>query len=69
MALPDCPRGEAEGALDRLLGAVPQQQTCSVGYATWDRLETAAQLMERADRALYAAKRAGRNQTMASSAT
>jgi len=40
------------------LGAV----TISAGYATRKPGETAAQLLERADEALYASKRAGRNQ-------
>ncbi|MFL6656723.1 MAG: diguanylate cyclase domain-containing protein, partial [Massilia sp.] len=37
--------------------------TASFGVAQWQADETYAQLFERADRALYLAKQAGRNQT------
>ena len=53
----------------RIRRAVPQQQTCSIGYATWNTSETAEQLMHRVDQALYAAKHAGRNRTEAHSHT
>ncbi len=60
--LPDCASQEsAEMVLARVLDAVPDGQTCSVGLAIWDVLETAEGLMGRADQALYAAKSAGRN--------
>jgi diguanylate cyclase (GGDEF)-like protein len=57
--LPDC--GEA-GALEtarRILGAVPYNQTCSVGIAVWDREEPGYELVHRADQAMYAVKAAG----------
>ena len=60
--LPDCTSLQAaEVVLSRVLGAVPDEQTCSVGLALWDVLETAESLMRRADEALYRAKAAGRN--------
>jgi diguanylate cyclase (GGDEF)-like protein len=50
---------ERQGAriVQRLKRAVPQGVTISAGIAQWDRAETAGELFERADRALYAAKR------------
>ncbi len=41
--------------------AGPVTLTCSGGVVLWDREESLAQLIDRADRALYAAKSAGRN--------
>lgn len=41
-------------------------QTVSVGVATWNGEESAQALEERADQAMYAAKRAGRNRVMVS---
>jgi diguanylate cyclase (GGDEF)-like protein/PAS domain S-box-containing protein len=60
-ALPDCATAEAGLVLERVRGAVPQAETCSIGYASWDGVETAAQLLQRADQALYEAKTTGRN--------
>ena len=40
---------------------IPNRQTCSIGYATRNRAETAEGLMARADRALYEAKNTGRD--------
>jgi diguanylate cyclase (GGDEF)-like protein/PAS domain S-box-containing protein len=65
IALPDCPHAEAVHVLDRVRGNVPEGQTCSIGYATWDTVETAEQLIRRADEALYLAKDNGRNRTSA----
>jgi two-component system, cell cycle response regulator len=39
-------------------------QTASIGIATWDGIEGAAELDERADRAMYDAKHRGRNRVM-----
>lgn len=44
-----------------LVGAHPIAMTCSVGVAAGGRGTAANELIERADRALYVAKRAGRN--------
>ncbi len=65
IVLPDCPRSEAERVLARVLHAVPEHQTFSIGVATWDGREPADALMERADRALYLAKSGGRNRIVA----
>jgi GGDEF domain-containing protein len=45
----------------RIAAALPHGQTCSVGVAVWDGVETAATLVDRADRALYRAKALGRD--------
>jgi diguanylate cyclase (GGDEF)-like protein len=58
--LPDCPPAEAERVLGRLARALPDDQTCSTGVACWDGEESAGELLSRADAAMYAAKRRGR---------
>ena len=46
---------------ERMRRATPRGQTCSIGVATWDGTESAAELVGRADEALYSAKRNGRD--------
>jgi PleD family two-component response regulator len=41
---------------------MPDGETVSAGIACWDETETADGFVGRADRALYTAKRGGRNQ-------
>ena len=60
--LPDCPsHGFAESILERIRSAVPDGQSCSVGFASWDGSESAEHVIARADRALYRAKACGRD--------
>lgn len=64
LALVGCTPGDAWEAVERLRTSMPTGQTCSAGIATWDGTELPAELMERADQALYLAKRNGRDQTV-----
>jgi diguanylate cyclase (GGDEF)-like protein len=61
--LPACDLAAAVSTADRLRRAVPGGATCSAGVASLELLDTAAQLIGRADHALYDAKASGRNQT------
>jgi diguanylate cyclase (GGDEF)-like protein/PAS domain S-box-containing protein len=62
VVLPDCPFEQAAEIVERLRAATPGEQTCSAGLACWDWAETAVDLVDRADSALYRAKAAGRDQ-------
>lgn len=55
--IPDCSHTEAPELIRRLRARMPRPHSCSIGVATWDTLEVSDQLMRRADRALYDAKR------------
>ena len=57
--LPDCTAAPAAEIARRLLGAVPFNQTCSIGIAVWDGDEAGYELVHRADRAMYAVKAGG----------
>jgi diguanylate cyclase (GGDEF)-like protein/PAS domain S-box-containing protein len=59
--MPDCALDDARRAAERLRAAVGPEPTASIGVAQWDGAEDGASLVERADEALYEAKRAGRN--------
>jgi diguanylate cyclase (GGDEF)-like protein len=61
--LPNCSLEEAILTADRVREAVPRGATCSAGVAAFERGDSAAQLIGRADRALYDAKATGRNRT------
>ena len=62
--LVDCELAQAEAIAERLRLAVPRGRTASIGIAAWNGLETAAELIDRADEALYAAKAAGRDRAV-----
>ncbi|HJR94729.1 MAG TPA: sensor domain-containing diguanylate cyclase [Gaiellaceae bacterium] len=61
VVLPGCSADVAEVVLERLRELTPEGQTCSVGLAEWSPGESDADLVARADEALYEAKRAGRD--------
>jgi diguanylate cyclase len=62
--LPDCGLDDAVEIAARLRTAQPEG-TCSLGVAQWDGREDVTALVARADRALYAAKEAGRDRVHA----
>jgi len=68
LALPACPLNQALNIVERFRAAIPDGQSCSAGLATWNGTETADELLDRADHALYQAKRAGRNQSATATA-
>jgi diguanylate cyclase (GGDEF)-like protein len=62
--LPGCGPEEAADLVERLRAATPYDQTVSAGLACWTGNEEPIELMERADAALYRAKRRGRDRTV-----
>ena len=60
LLLPACALDDAVRIVERLRTVTPLV-TCSVGPACWDFQEAGAELVARADQALYAAKAGGRN--------
>jgi diguanylate cyclase (GGDEF)-like protein len=68
LLLPGCTVRDAESLLERLRDAMPEAQTASAGVACWDGFESAEELVGRADSALYAAKRPGRDRLITAAA-
>jgi diguanylate cyclase (GGDEF)-like protein len=64
LALPGCGIDDAVATVERLRAVIPSGQTCSAGIACWDGQERGSELLDRADRALYEAKRSGRDRTV-----
>jgi diguanylate cyclase (GGDEF)-like protein len=64
LCLPQCELEEGSGIIDRLREATPGERTCSAGVAAWDGTESSETLFGRADRALYVAKKHGRDRTV-----
>jgi diguanylate cyclase len=60
LLLPACALDNAIQIVERLRAVTPLV-TCSIGVTAWDFQESAAELVERADQALYVAKTEGRN--------
>jgi diguanylate cyclase (GGDEF)-like protein len=61
LALPGCTPEMAIEVAERMRVATPENETCSIGIASWDGVEEAPSLVGRADAALYEAKHRGRN--------
>jgi diguanylate cyclase (GGDEF)-like protein len=65
LLLPGCTMDAAQTIVQRLRAAMPEGETVSAGIACWDETESAEAFVGRADEALYAAKRGGRDQLVA----
>jgi diguanylate cyclase (GGDEF)-like protein len=64
VAFPDCTPEHAMEVVERMLSAMPGDETCSAGVAGGDGDEAATALLRRADEALYAAKQTGPNRAL-----
>ncbi|MCE0539999.1 diguanylate cyclase [Kineosporia rhizophila] len=67
IALPNCRDADARQVLERVRQAMPRGQSISIGYCEWDPARStpsATDLMNRADAALYEAKRTGRDRVV-----
>jgi diguanylate cyclase (GGDEF)-like protein len=64
LLLPDCGAVDVLAVVEKVRMATPAHVTCSAGVATWNGIESPEAFTKRADRALYAAKHAGRDTTV-----
>jgi diguanylate cyclase (GGDEF)-like protein len=62
--LTGCRLAGALAVTERVRAATPSGQTCSAGIVEWDRSESPAALLARADRLLYQAKQRGRDRSV-----
>jgi diguanylate cyclase (GGDEF)-like protein len=69
LLLPTCTLNDAIDVIKRLRVATPDEVTCSIGLASWDFRESAADLIRRADEALYDAKAGGRDRFVTAAAS
>ena len=63
LALPGADMDEALDVVERLRERTPEDQRFSAGVASWNGVESARELLGRADAALYEAKRNGRDRS------
>jgi diguanylate cyclase (GGDEF)-like protein/PAS domain S-box-containing protein len=68
LLLPECPVEEALTVLDRLRCATPAELTCSIGLTSSLGEERSERVLNRADAALYDAKRRGRDSVVVAGA-
>jgi diguanylate cyclase (GGDEF)-like protein len=68
LVLTGATEAEAAEIVDRLRPVMPGGQTFSAGLSRWDGVETAGDLVARADAALYRAKENGRDRTESAAA-
>jgi diguanylate cyclase (GGDEF)-like protein len=67
--LADCTLDQARVIVERLRSSTPGEETASAGLAAWDRGEPVAELIARADAALYEAKDGGRDRLLTADPT
>jgi diguanylate cyclase (GGDEF)-like protein len=60
LLMPACTERDAAAVIGRVRTGTPVPYSCSAGLAAWDGRETGERLFQRADAALYDAKRNGR---------